>query len=84
MSSLDQDSQPSAWLGMAVVHYLVAQRLYRQWQEEDRRDRSLYEQAAAETQSGILAAMIADARYNESLAQPYSVSGPPFLLPPTD
>lgn len=79
MTSLDQNATPSAWLGQAMAHYRAAQQLLKDWHNGSCRVLIVYQQAAAENQAGVLAAMIAAAKYNEFLVQPYEISStPPF------
>ena len=62
---------PRAWIGQAIAHYREGQRLKSEWQEGDRRDITIYQQSAAETQAASAAAAIAAA----ALAERRSIQG---------
>lgn len=79
--SFDQNTSGDRWLAKAIDHYREARAVLAQWDEGQRRDRSLYELSAAEVQAGILAATIADAKFNESLTVPVSISSAPSPMP---
>jgi len=76
--SFDQNTTGDRWLAKAIDHYREARAVLGTWEAGQRRDRSIYELSAAEAQAGILAATIADAKFNESLTVPVSVSSAPL------